>query len=373
MTDTKSPPSTRPHPSNLHISKTNEHASNESQNHATWDDDRFLLTPPLPTSTVNPLEQALFRNSNEKAFLANANQQAFLQNAQLNTSSPPSLQVQQDAAHMMSGLHIKTDMHAPKRTDSTQSFDSDSKLRSSASAASLPRRAPSVRSLLHSSAGSVSPGGYISSPQIAAMLDITPLPSPTMQASEWRALSLARSRSRTSSLGSVKEQLPPTLVGSTPSSPRKKAYGDLKSPKSRPGSKDGHLSADHSRTRSISDYVPDPLAVPKPRNIAVSSSGAPLETTESPTALQREEYIGPQRVGLKTPTRPVTPPEKLIERTHEDEPAAKRPKLEIFTARSLTSNQSRSYEAIKPLGQGTFSKVYLAVRQVEQHQKDSVD
>lgn len=52
-------------------------------------------------------------------------------------------------------------------------------LRHSASTASLPRRAPSVRRAgLHSAGGSLSPASVLSSPQLAALTDITPLPSP---------------------------------------------------------------------------------------------------------------------------------------------------------------------------------------------------
>lgn len=372
--------SSRP-PPNLHLREASENGSTEiqdpsSESHS-WPDDRILLTPPLPVSGVNPLEQALYKNYNERALLANANHQAFSHNAQVNLTAPDSLRIHHDAAHLISGLHIRTDMQAPRRTNSNQSLDSESRLRSSTSAASLPRRVPSVRANLHSSAGSVSPGTYISSPQITAMLDITPLPSPTMAAFEsWKALSLARTRSRGSSLGSSKaETLPPALL-SSPSSPRRKGYSGLRSgPPSRSGTADDHgAPGDHARTRSISDYVPEPLAVPKPRNIAVSSAVSPPETTESPTSMHREEYLGVQRRLSKSAARPVTPPQPTtIEKTHEDEPAPKRPKLEIFTARSVSKGEPRSYEAIRELGQGTFSKVYLAVRQVDNHHNDNVD
>ncbi|KIX91915.1 uncharacterized protein Z520_12378 [Fonsecaea multimorphosa CBS 102226] len=382
MADPQPAPSTssRPLPHHLHLQETRENGSAERSSSSsevhTWADDRILLTPPLPTSGINPLDQALYKASNGRSFVANANQQAVSQNAQLNMSPPDSLRIHHDAAHLLSGLHIRTDVGGPKRSSSTQSMDSESRLRSSASAASIPRRVPSIRAHLHSSAGSVSPGTVISSPQIAAMLDITPLPSPTMAAFEsWKALSLARTRSRGSSISSAKaEALPPPVVPS-PTSPRRiKGYPGLRSsPPSRPGTSDG--AAEHNRTRSVSDYVPDPVAVPKVRNIAVSSTGAPLEITESPTSMHREEYLGPQRRLSKSITRPPTPPQPTIniERSHEDEPAAKRPKLEVFNARSISSGEPRSYEAIRVLGQGTFSKVYLAVRQVDNDRKDNVD
>jgi protein-serine/threonine kinase len=91
--------------------------------------------------------------------------------------------------------------------------------------------------------------------------------------------------------------------------------------------------------------------------------------------MHREEFLGPERRVSKPAVRSVTPPQPaaVIERTHEDEPAAKRPKLEVFKARSISKGELRCYEAIRELGQGTFSKVYLAVRQTNSHQKDTVD
>jgi protein-serine/threonine kinase len=375
----------RPHPPHLHFRETSRNGSAEMQRPSSsstsqpWPDERILLTPPLATAGDNPLEGAVYKNLNHHAFMANANQQAFAQNAYTNASPGDTLSIHHDATHLISGLHIRTDVPPPRRTNSSQSIDSDSRLRSSASATSLPHRTPSIRANLHSSAGSVSPGAYISSPQIAAMLDITPLPSPTMAAFEpWKAFSLARTRSRGSSLGSSKaEALPPTLLAS-PISPRRKGYAGLKQsrPPSRSSGTDNHgLAVEHIRTRSISDYMPEPLAVPKPRNIAVSNAGIPVEVVESPTTMHREEFIGAQRRLSKAEASPTAPSQPSIdtEMTHEDEPAAKRPKLEVFSARSISKGEPRSYEAIRELGQGTFSKVYLAVRQVESHQRDSVD
>ena len=91
--------------------------------------------------------------------------------------------------------------------------------------------------------------------------------------------------------------------------------------------------------------------------------------------MHREEYVGPQRRASKSLFGPSTSPQSVavMDRTHEDEPAAKRAKLEILTACSSSNGEPRSYEVIRELGQGTFSKVYLAVRQVDNHQKDNVD
>jgi protein-serine/threonine kinase len=91
--------------------------------------------------------------------------------------------------------------------------------------------------------------------------------------------------------------------------------------------------------------------------------------------MHREEFLGVHRGLATSDTRPVTPPqiEEEVDSYADDGPAPKRPKLEIFTARRITTGEQRSYEAIRLLGQGTFSKVYLAVRLIHKGRQDSVD
>ncbi|KAK5207358.1 hypothetical protein LTR99_007311 [Exophiala xenobiotica] len=344
-----------------------------------WAEDRFLLTPPVQTHNVDPMEEVIYQN-NARAF--QANQQAFSQNSQLSAFPEHSHQSHRDATHLLSGLHIRTDGLALKRTNSTQSIDSEPRLRSSSSASSIPIRIPNIRAHLHSSAGSVSPGTTISSPQIAAMLDITPLPSPTVGTFEsLRALS--RTRSRGSSISSFKslkvDMLPPAFPSTTysnlsPTSPRRKGYPGLKSPPRSHLSDEQDAQNEDAHPRSVSDYVPEALAVPKPRHVAVSTTGPPPGLTGE-SSMHREEFIGPDRRMSKPHLRPSTPPRVVHEAAHsyEDEPAAKRPRFEVFHAKSITTGEPRSYEAIRVLGQGTFSKVYLAVRLIHKDRKDSVD
>lgn len=340
-----------------------------------WAEDRFLLTPPAQTSHVDPMQQAIIHN-NTRAFQANQHA-SFSGGAQLSTSPERYQTIPQEAALLLGGLHIRTDSNAMKRSNSGQSIDSDSRVRSSSSASSLPLRHPSIRAHLHSSAGSVSPGTTISSPQIAAMLDITPLPSPTIGTFEsLRALSKTRSRgSSISSLKSTKgdSSALPVAAALSPTSPRRKGYGVLRSPPKSNLSDEHGLSSEESHPRSLSDYVPEALAVPKPRHVAVSTTGPSPALTDTP--MHREEFIGPGRRATRPHARPATPPPiaRTAEPIDEDEPAAKRPRLEIFHAKSITTGESRSYEAIRILGQGTFSKVYLAVRLIHKDRQDSVD
>lgn len=191
---------------------------------------------------------------------------------------------------------------------------------------------------------------------------------------------LARTRSRASSASS-KVELPALSSNSnhsalSSSSPRKKPYSGLQAHATR--SNDDRSTDDetaHVRNRSISDYAPEPILVPKQRQHAVSSTGPPPELVDpGPKALHREQYLGTQRgIALKT-----LKPEFSFATDHvaskplNDEPASKRPKTEIYNAESISTGNLRAYESLRVLGQGTFSKVYLAVRLVFDR-KESVD
>lgn len=129
----------------------------------------------------------------------------------------------------------------------------------------------------------------------------------------------------------------------------------------------------HARNRSVSEYVPEPIAVPKQRQHAVSSTYASDLDSAHPQ-LQREENLASQRG--------ITPHLLRSElsfsgggsnqKSHEDEPASKRPKMDIYTAKSISTGAPRAYESLRVLGEGTFSKVYLAVRLVVE-KKESID
>ncbi|KPI36490.1 Serine/threonine-protein kinase PRR1 [Cyphellophora attinorum] len=369
------------HPSSLrHMSPpSSERIADQQKLHgcSVQDDYDFgghvLLTPPPQPDYVNPLDKLAMASS--PINIGGNNQNGKSEEAQHwshssrreNTAS--STTSSRDAATLLNGLHIRTDVGAVRRQGSDQSMGSEYLLRTSASQASLPRRAPSIRAALHSTAGSLSPGSVIGSPQIAAMLDITPLPSPTMSAFEsWKHV--ARTRSRGSSISS-RSDLPPSVfppLSSSPSSPRRKGYPSLHTSRQ---SIDEDDRDDHARNRSISEYVPEAIAFPKTKNISVSGSGPPIEVSSPKTALHREEYLGETR-GLVTPTVPHHPPSIRHDATHDEEPSPKRQKREVFVASSVYSDQPRSYEAIQELGTGTFSKVWLAVRKMPER-RDTID
>ena len=278
---------------------------------------------------------------------------------------------------------VETDTPSSQPPTLSPSSDADVYLRRSTSTASLPRRTPSIRTTLYSTAGSISPGSTISSPQLAAMMDITPLPSPLGVGKDPFGLGL-HSRSRASSAASRTEVQSDYITAKTTiltSPPKRKQYHGL-----RPSSADVQNSSPATTRfattntppshRSVSDYVPEPLSSPKPRNLAVSTCVPPADQAPATAGLQREEYLGEKRGVATTLQKPPSPPESSSSELlsgDDDEDAAvstKTPRQEFYTAVSIASSHQKRYKSIRLLGQGTFSKVYLAVRQIESGQDD---
>ncbi|KAJ5751049.1 hypothetical protein N7533_008077 [Penicillium manginii] len=267
-------------------------------------------------------------------------------------------------------LQIRTDFPNTVRRPST-SRDSDHFACLSVSSGSIPQRTPSLRALIApiSSAGSLSPASIISSPQLNAMADITPLPSPIGGASPWRggALpSLSRTSSTASRSGSSLRLSDSSQMLGPPSRSHGKSYTGLndlgeESPVASRVRRDSPTK--HVRNRSLSDYAPPGrMAIPRP--VAVSGAGpsiAPSSSTDSKsTGLHREQYLA---------FVPPSPPRSSGSGygDSDSEPVIRHPaplsKLEeIYSVRSVRTQQSRMYRKIRVLGQGTFSQVCLAAR-----------
>ncbi|KAI4250564.1 MAG: hypothetical protein L6R40_000164 [Gallowayella cf. fulva] len=133
-------------------------------------------------------------------------------------------------------------------------------------------------------------------------------------------------------------------------------------------------AASHARNRSLSDYVPEGIPIPRSRNIVVSGSIAPMSATpRSPTdqPMHREEYLAVQR-GLALPIpRPPTPPRsdeatedssELVNRSLSP-PVRLEPLPLTYNARTLRTGKEKSWRAVRQLGKGTFSTVMLATSQ----------
>ncbi|PYH94636.1 protein kinase [Aspergillus ellipticus CBS 707.79] len=301
-----------------------------------------------------------------------------LHDATLQPQTPPHLP--------LPSLQIRTDLPTPNQMSPPR--DSDSSIRQSFSSGSLPRRTPSLRGLFvgpPTSGGSLSPASLVSSPQLLAMGDITPLPSPVRGMSSWRlprrnSQSLSRTPSTASRSGSslgLRLSDSSQMFAPCESRPRSKQYTIpdklSETPIESPTIPCQGSGVKHARNRSLSEYVPPSRSVAvKPRPIAVSGTGAPNGITSSSSTdsssnnLHREQYLAIHR-GIALPTvRPPTPPRSNRSGFDESDepvitPSAGGPD-EMYSVRSIRTQQRRKYRKLRQLGQGTFSQVSLAAR-----------
>lgn len=127
----------------------------------------------------------------------------------------------------------------------------------------------------------------------------------------------------------------------------------------------------HAKNRSLSEYVPNGIYVPRSRNIAVSGSEAPpgSEPLSPPEQqMHREEYLALQRGLAPVVPRPPTPPrsnrsgpENSDNESLPSSPGLSRSALPLrYEARSIKGNELGRWRAIRQLGKGTFSTVMLA-------------
>jgi protein-serine/threonine kinase len=306
-----------------------------------------------------------------------------------------------DALQQQSGsdpfplLHIRTDFSQARPI--TPINETETPLRQSLSTASLPRRIPSSRAIrlgTLSSNGSLSPASILSSPQLAAMGDITPLPSPIgYMGSPWRlggrtsSQSLSRTSSTISRSGSylnLRTSDSTQILRSASSRSRSRPYPGSDRLDEDPVREDeggSEQTSRHTRNRSLSEYVPTKAIGAHPRPVAVSGSGLPKTTPSSSdlsvqsTNMHREQYLAVRR-GIAFPSaQPPTPPRSTRSGDDDGEPApiisSTSPTEEIYSVRSIRTKQSRKYRKLCQLGQGTFSQVSLAVRIGDDEQQNA--
>lgn len=264
----------------------------------------------------------------------------------------------------------------PQHLQSPQGAGFDQYLHLSRSTASLPRRIPSIRHALaevHSSAGSLSPGSAFSSPQLAGLSDLTPLPSPIqlLASPPWGSTSTF-SLSRVSSTASSRElHLPPPLTTARPR-PVQPASASISS--ATPASPEtttnpSQLAAPkrdhrHTRNRSLSEYVPPALQVHPPTRKAAASEAASRARDRDASRdgrpgpnIQREQYLAAQR-GIAVLPPPLPTPTSALEPSDFGVLDS-----EVYEVQSIRSKQPRRYRWQKLLGQGAFSQVVLAARE----------
>ncbi|KAK3903419.1 hypothetical protein C8A05DRAFT_32858 [Staphylotrichum tortipilum] len=255
-------------------------------------------------------------------------------------------------------------------------------LRKPASAQSLRpvSRTPSLKTGIYGAFGSASAASsVVASPVISAMGDITPLPSPLLAGDSpgpWRRLGRRPSRE-----SRVSHPVCPPLDTTDHTPPRqstqKGGYAGLTSsptPMAEPRQpQDGdrlQQHPTHTRNRSISEYIPNPVTIPK-RMSTVSGTRTkpdPTATSADRQHLRREPHLSEAR-GLTPIEKPPTPPPSESSLTATDlalaalsssSASTKQTDAEYFEAYGRYDQKRRRWRALKVLGQGTFSQVYLA-------------
>jgi protein-serine/threonine kinase len=123
--------------------------------------------------------------------------------------------------------------------------------------------------------------------------------------------------------------------------------------------------ANRERNRSLSEFRPDSLHNVGSRHVTISNV-APQTShpdTSFEARLHREVYLAAQR-GLVPPTLPAglpTPPasNRSVTESEEDD-VAQDDKIDYITVRQGPAMVKKLWRPVRQLGQGTFSKVWLA-------------
>ncbi|KAF2270036.1 kinase-like protein [Lojkania enalia] len=293
---------------------------------------------------------------------------------------PPRLHIRTPTA---AGLQLQTDLPflaagSASRTQANPTIVEDipeHQLRHSATAPIAIQEGHLGRALSAASmSDSLSPGSALSSPALNALADITPLPSPLVLSDSpgpWsRTPSLRRPRSRGVSSASRddsfvsfgKDTLSPTP------SVKKKGYQRLQtvSVEAAAASLQTQRGVEsRERNRSISELVPDSMHNIRPRHTTISNVTPEQEEGDSSleSHLHREAYLAAQR-GLVSSTMhagiPTPPASNRSVTESEGEEVADDDKIEYISVRHGSQKTKTLWRPIRQLGQGTFSKVYLA-------------
>lgn len=224
------------------------------------------------------------------------------------------------------------------------------------------------------SLGSLSPGSALSSPALNALGDITPLPSPLVMSDSpgpWQR-AVPRPRSRGLSAASRDDSYAMFSKGSLSPSPslKKRGYQSLKTAAVEAAAAQSLITqqkneASHGKNRSISEYTPDPLHNIRPRHVTIGNvSNQP--DSGSQQQLRREEYLATQRgltsanVPAGLPTPPASNASNRSVTDTEEEEIAEDDKTKYIIVRQGPQKTKKLWRPVRQLGQGTFSKVYLA-------------
>lgn len=233
-----------------------------------------------------------------------------------------------------------------------------------------------------------SPGSALSSPALAALKDLTPLPSPLIGSEGSHGLVRRASTARPESRDSASHEPTPfflglgrsgsqhrsgTLSASSSVKRKKNPYSSLASSAREDLSLPSYTEPSHPRTRSISEYQSDGLRNERPRNVTISGApagsdrgaGEDASARAQPPGLHREAYLAEQR-GLTTKgpilttSKLPTPPSSTRGQVESDDDDETKAIHGTYHTIRHPHGKVKIYRPIRQLGQGTFSRVILA-------------
>ena len=297
------------------------------------------------------------------------------------TPSLPTITSPHPATPQSAGLRLQTEhLTERKREESASSVSSNpiSETSQTVFNAGLPVRSSSIRSTFSSRhrADSLTPGSALSSPGVGPLADMTPLPSPI---SEWGSPEYGRNSIDEEMEGATPiattadedgEALPEPMDFSRASPKKRKIPLMTRDMTSEQVQIYNANAAAYAKNRSVSEYVPEGIQIPRSRNIVVSTSGAPpIDASLSPPDehMHREQYLAIQR-GLAIPIpKPPTPPDSTqgadstdLESPPSSPERAKEPLPLLYEAHMVHGGNLRRWRGLRQLGKGTFSTVMLA-------------
>ena len=123
--------------------------------------------------------------------------------------------------------------------------------------------------------------------------------------------------------------------------------------------------AARERNRSLSEYMPDSFHNARPRHVTIGNAATEPDSSMQPH-LHREEYLAtqrglvPARIPVGLPTPPASNASNRSVTDTEEEEVAEDDKTQYIVVRQGPQKTKKLWRPVRQLGQGTFSKVYLA-------------
>ena len=296
-------------------------------------------------------------------------------------STPPTTTSPHVATPQSAGLRLQTEhLSERKREQSASSVGSNPLTETPQTVfnAGLPVRSSSIRSTFSSRrrADSLTPSSALSSPGVGPLVDMTPLPSPI---SGWGSPGYGR-RSIDEEMGDVTpiattaeedgEVLPEQMDFSRASPKKRKIPLIARDLTSEQVQIYNANAAAYAKNRSVSEYVPEGMQIPRSRNIVVSTSGAPpVITSLSPPIehMHREQYLAIQRGLAIAIPKPPTPPDSnqgADSAGFESPPSSPHKAKDTlplpYEAHMVHGGKLKRWRGLRQLGKGTFSTVMLA-------------